>query len=309
MKGGETMTSSATTQNVVAAAVPKPRSRLHGILHYLKRNVNLAIGFSMLAILILFTLVGAFIVDLDDAYPGAVRAARPPSAEHLFGTDGQGRDLFTVAVAGTWVTLQIGFIAAGVGLTAGVLLGFISAYYGGTIDTIIRWAVDVFMTIPGFLILIVLAAMLGGKVSTVGTGLIISLFLWAGPARVVRAQVLSLRERQFVLMAKLSGLSNMEIIIEELIPNLLPFLGAQLVGSVMSAVYSSSGLAILGLGNLREPQLGTTLYWMQGQGALVRGLWWWVAVPVAFLCWAFVMLYLISSGLDELANPRLRRRA
>jgi peptide/nickel transport system permease protein len=303
------MTTSTTLREpAVTEALPRQHSRIIDALRYLKRNTNLSIGLSMFLILLLFTLVGAFIVDRDNAYPGAVRAAQPPSATYPFGTDGQGRDLLTVAVAGTWVTLQIGFIASGLGLTVGVLLGFISAYYGGWIDNLIRWLVDVFMTIPGFLILIVLAAMLAGKVTTIGTALIISIFLWAGPARVVRSQVLSLRERQFVLMAKLSGLSDMEIIVEELIPNLLPFLGAQLIGSVMSAVYSSSGMAILGLGNLREPQLGTTLYWMQGQGALVRGLWWWVAVPVVLLCWAFVMLYLISSGLDELANPRLRRR-
>ncbi|TFG70094.1 MAG: ABC transporter permease [Anaerolineales bacterium] len=292
-----------TTRNA-----PGRKSRLIEVLHYLKRNTNLAIGLSMLAILLLFTLIGSFVIDPDNAYPGSVRAARPPSLEFPFGTDGQGRDLLTVAVMGTWVTLQIGFIASGLGLSLGIFLGFVSAYYGGKVDLVIRWLVDVFMTIPGFLILIVLAAVLGGRVSTVGTGLIISIFLWAGSARVVRAQVLSLRERQFVLMAKLSGLTNMEIIIEELMPNLLPFLGAQLIGSVMSAVYQSSGLAILGLGNLREPQLGTTLYWMQSQGALVRGIWWWIAVPVFFLCWAFVMLYLISSGMDELANPRLRRR-
>lgn len=295
-------------QEQASRFMPPRRSRWTSVLHYLKRNNNLAIGLIMFVILLLFTLIGSFLIDPDNAYPGAVRAARPPSVEFPFGTDGQGRDLLTVAVMGTWVTLQIGFIASGLGLTVGVFLGFVSAYYGGKVDLIIRWLVDVFMTIPGFLILIVLASIVGGNVSTVGTGLIISIFLWAGPARVVRAQVLSLRERQFVLMAKLSGMTNLEIIIEELIPNLLPFLGAQLIGSVMSAVYQSSGLAILGLGNLREPQLGTTLYWMQGQGALVRGLWWWVLVPVGLLCWAFVMLFLISSGMDELANPRLRRR-
>ena len=149
----------------------------------------------MLLILLLFTLIGSFMIDPDNAYPGAVRAARPPSIEFPFGTDGQGRDLLTVAVMGTWVTLQIGFIASGLGLTLGILLGFISAYYGGNVDLVIRWLVDVFMTIPGFLILIVLAAVLGGRVSTLGTGLIRDLiFLWAGSARVVRAQVLSLRD-------------------------------------------------------------------------------------------------------------------
>ena len=289
-------------------AIQPRRTRLRSTLLYFKRNPNLAIGLFMLVALIAFTIVGLFRVDPADGYAGAVRASQPPSAKYAFGTDGQGRDMYTVAVLGTWVTLEIGFIAAAIGMGLGVFLGFTSAYFGGWIDSILRWVIDVFMTIPGFVILIVLAALVGGKVSTEGTGLIIALFLWAGPARVVRSQVLSLRERQFVQMAKLNGLNDMRIIFEELIPNLLPFLGAQLISAVMSAVYASSGLAILGLGNLREPQLGTTLYWMSGQGAVVRGMWWWVAVPVVLLCWLFVMLYLISSGMDELANPRLRRR-
>jgi peptide/nickel transport system permease protein len=285
------------------------RTRLQDALRYFSRNPNLSIGLVMLLVLVVFTLVGLIIIDPELGFAGAVRGSQAPSAKFIFGTDGQGRDLFTVAVLGTWVTLKIGFIAAFVGLGFGTLLGFVSAYFGGFVDNLLRWLIDVFMTIPGFLILIVLAALLGGRVSTEGTGLIISLFLWAGPARVIRSQVLSLRERQFVLMAKLSGLGDMRIIIEELMPNLLPFMGAQLVGAVMGAIYSSAGLSILGLGNLREPQLGTTLYFMSSQGAVVRGMWWWVAVPVVSLCWVFVMLFMISSGMDELANPRLRRRA
>jgi peptide/nickel transport system permease protein len=301
--------STASLSSPSAISARPGRTRLQGVLRYLARNPNLTIGLAMLLILIVFTLIGLTIIDPAQGYAGAVRGSQAPSAKYIFGTDGQGRDLFTTAVLGTWVTLKIGVIAAFVGLGFGTLLGFMSAYFGGMVDNILRWFIDVFMTIPGFLILIVLAALLGGKVSTEGTALIISLFLWAGPARVIRSQVLSLRERQFVSMAKLSGLGDMRIIIEELVPNLLPFMGAQLVSSVMGGIYSSAGLSILGLGNLREPQLGTTLYFMQTQGAVVRGMWWWVAVPVVTLCWVFVMLYMISSGLDELANPRLRRRA
>ena len=212
------------TSTVQPSTRPK-RTRLRRALLYFKRNPSLGIGLFMLIALIVFTIVGLFQVDPLKGYAGAVRGSQPPSAKYIFGTDGQGRDLYTVAVLGTWVTLEIGFIAAAVGMGLGVFLGFSSAYFGGWVDNILRWVIDVFMTIPGFLILIVLAALLGGRVSTEGTGLIIALFLWAGPARVVRSQVLSLRERQFVQMAKLNGLNDMRIIFEELFPNLLPFLG------------------------------------------------------------------------------------
>jgi peptide/nickel transport system permease protein len=128
------------------------------------------------------------------------------------------------------------------------------------------------------------------------------------PARSIRSQVLTLRERAFIRMAKLSGASDLEIIFKELMPNLLPFLGAGLVAAINGSVLASLGLEVLGLGPMREPTLGVTLYWLQYYGALVRGMWWWLATPISIMALLFVGLFLVSSGLDELANPRLRRR-
>ena len=118
-----------------------------------------------------------------------------------------------------------------------------------------------------------------------------------------------MRERGYVMMARLSGMGGLEIIFRELMPNLLPFLGASLVGSVRGAVFASIGLSALGLGPLREPTLGVTIYWVMQQNAFLRGLWWWGIMPVAIVILMLVMLFLISAGLDELANPRVRRTA
>jgi peptide/nickel transport system permease protein len=128
-----------------------------------------------------------------------------------------------------------------------------------------------------------------------------------GTTLVVRSQVLSMRERQYVAVAKLSGMSDLEIIFKELLPNLLPFLISQFVGQTSGALTSSFGLALLGLGPLREPLIGNTLYYANFHGALTIGWWWWVLWPVLVCILFFLAPTLINVGLDEVANPRVRR--
>jgi len=274
---------------------------------YLRRNKRLAAGIVILTFLLLFATVGRVIAPPERAYPLAVPPNKAPSLEYPFGTDSQGRDLLATIVMGTYLTVRIGFLAGVIGLSVGIFLGFIAAYYGGALDTIIRWVVDVLLTVPGLLILVVIAAMVGRTLKPTSLSLVLALLAWMGPTRTVRSQVLSLRERAFVRVAKLSGESNLEIIFRELFPNLLPYLGASLVGSVTGAIFASLGLEQLGLGAMREPTLGMTIYWVQYYGAFVRGLWWWILEPVAVIVLIFMGLFFLSAGLDEFANPRVRR--
>jgi peptide/nickel transport system permease protein len=277
-------------------------------LRYLRRNRQLAIGLSILLLFILFSVVGSFFVDDKAAYPLGAPASKAPSWEFPFGTDGQGRDLFAVAILGIWETLRIGFIAGLIGVGFGAFLGFTSAFFGGWYDVIVRWVVDVLLTVPGLLILVVIASSLGANSFTLtGMAFVIALTAWMGPARTIRAQVLTLRERSYVMMARINGMSNWGIIFRELVPNLLPYLGASLVGSVTGAIFASIGLAGLGLGPLREPTIGVTIYWAMSQNALLREMWWWLMMPIVIIMLMFIMLFLISAGLDELANPRVRR--
>ena len=300
-------------------------SRLTLFFRYLRRNKTLLFGLALLLVLVLFAFIGRFFVDVEaDPYPLAAPARVAPTLNYCprtdadcletepvaypFGTDSQGRDLFAVAVTGTWLTIQIALIAGIIGLFAGMFLGFTSAFYGGWYDAVIRWLVDVALTIPGLLVLVVLQSSFGEETITVTQmGLIISLLAWRGPARVIRAQVLSMRERPYVMMARLNGMSGMGIIFRELIPNLLPYLGASLVGALTGAIFASVGLSALGLGPLREPSLGVTLFWVMNQGAFLNGFWWWIAVPVVIIAIMFILLFMISIGLDELANPRTRK--
>ncbi len=297
--------------------------RIGLFMRYIRRNVTLGIGLGILVFLILFTVIGSFFVDAKvDPYPLAAPASVAPTLSYCkpiepdcadpvaypFGTDAQGRDMFAVAVTGTWMTIRIGLFAGIIGVVIGTFLGFTSAYYGGIYDGIVRWMVDVLLTIPGLLILVVIASSLGSKAITInGMALIIALISWRGAARVIRSQVLSMRERPYVMMARLNGTSSMGIIFKEMMPNLLPYLGATLVGAVTAAIFASMGLAALGLGPLREPTLGVTIYWVMNQSAFLRGLWWWGAVPIVIVALIFIMLFMISIGLDELANPRVRK--
>jgi peptide/nickel transport system permease protein len=274
---------------------------------YLRRNKRLAAGIFILLFLVLFATVGRLIAPPENAYPLAVPANRPPSWEHPFGTDSQGRDLLATAVMGTYLTARIGFVAGLIGLTAGTILGFIAAYYGGPLDVIIRWLVDVLLTVPGLLVLVVIAATLQKTLDSVSMSFILALLAWMGPTRSIRSQVLSMRERAFVRVARLSGMNNLEIIFKELMPNLLPFLGASLVGSVTGAIFASLGLEQLGLGPMREPTLGMTIFWVQYYGAFVRGMWWWILTPISVIVLLFMGLFFLSAGLDEFANPRVRR--
>ncbi len=282
---------------------------MKGILDYLKRNPALGIGVSLFVILLLFATVGRLFIDPNDAYAQTTSINQPPSREHLFGTEAQGRDLFTMMVVGTGKTLIIGAIAGAIGLGFGVVLGFVAGYVGGTLDTVITSIIDIYMTIPGFLILILVATTLKGvTLGVTSMGLIVALVSWPGPARAIRAQVLSMRERPFVMMAKLSGMKTFEIIMKELVPNLLPFLVMSLSQAVYGGIMASLGLEALGIGSRREPTMGMTLFYVQYYSGFLLGLWWWIIAPIVVIVMTLTSLVLTSIGLDEIANPRSRTK-
>lgn len=282
--------------------------RANSFVRYIRRNPLLAVGLVIFVALVLFSTVGSMFVDTVKApYPLAAPASLPPSWEYPFGTDAQGRDMLAVMIVGTRLSLKIGLLAGALGLAIGIVLGLISAFYGGWIDSVIRWVVDVMFTIPSFLVMVVIASLLQQYISVENMAFILAAFAWPGPTRGIRAQVLSLRERAFIQMARLSGMRGPEIIIRELTPNLAPFLLAGFVGALIGAVYGALGLELLGLGSQREPTLGMTFYWMQRYSALLRNLWWWWGIPIAIIILLILSLYFISFALDEWANPRSRR--
>ena len=296
----------STAPTVSPAAAPRV-SPVRDALRYLRRNVALIVGLALLGALAVFVGVGHLVVDTAKARPLSVPTLRPPSAQYPLGTDRQGRDLLAVMVAGTPLTLRIGFIAGLIGVGLGSILGFTAAYYRGTVDAVIRGVVDVGLTVPGLLVLIIIAVSIKEGLTVDQMAVVVASLAWLSPTRAIRAQVLSLRERGYVDVARLSGMSGPEIIVRELVPNLLPYLAATLVNAVSSAILASVFLEVLGLGPIDSPTLGMTLYWVNFNAALINGWWWWWAAPIGVILVVFLGLFFVTVGLDEVANPRLRR--
>ena len=279
------------------------------MLRYLRRNWSLAIGLIILLLLVAFTVIGFMMIDPKHAYPLAAPTKKPAelaiSVRHRLLRP---RPASPRWLSGMWQTALIGIIAGGIGTGVGVVLGFISAYFGGWIDSVIRSVCQILTPIPVLLIQVVVAGSLDKRDVTFFTmALIVAMLAWMGPTLVIRAQVLTMKERQFVSVAKLSGVSDLGIIFKEILPNLLPFIAAAFVGQVFAAVFASFYLAVLGLGPLREPLLGNIIWAAQGQGAFFNGWWWWPIEPAVAMILILGSLALINMGLDELANPRVRR--
>ncbi len=289
------------------AAMTGTGQRLRNISGYLRRNPKLLAGLALLAPLIAVAFIGPLVVDGSQAQPMSALPDVAPSWDYPLGTDSQGRDMSALMVAGVPLTLRIGLQAGALGLAIGIVLGFIAGYVGGIVDGIIRTAADIMLTIPGLLVLIVIAASVRGLVSVQMISLVVAALAWMWPTRAIRSQVLSMREQPYVEMAKLNGMNGPQIIIRELMPNLLPFLAASFVGAVAAAILATIGLEALGLGPQHEPTLGMTIYWAIYYSALLRGLWWWWAGPVIAIVLLFMALFMLSAGLDEIANPKMRR--
>ena len=290
------------------AAMPD-RTPMQAIAAYCQRNPNVVVGSTMILILILIGLIGPFFIDTKRADPLSALPGQPPSQQYVLGTDDQGRELLPVMIAGLPDTLRIGFLAGAIGLGLGIILGFTAGYLGGAVDTVIRVTVDTLLTLPGILILITVAASIKTFISINIMALVIASIAWRQPTRIIRAQVLTMRERAYVQVARRSGMNAFEIMLRELLPNLFPFLAASFVGAVYGAILFSIGLEALGLGPQNQPTLGMTVYWSIRFNAILRGMWWWWLPPIVLLVVLFFGLLLLTIGLDEIANPRLRRTA
>ena len=275
-------------------------------------NRKLLVGAAMVLFVVLLGLIGPFLWDTTLA-----RAASSPlnlspawleggSWAHPLGTESLGRDMLALIIESAPAALRVGLIAAGLGMLVAIILGFSAGFLGGWVDDVIRSLADATVTIPALAVLIVLAAFLR-NVSVESMALLLALFAWAGPTRLIRSQVLTLRERGYVRMARLSGLSTFDIMFKEMLPNMLPYVAASLVGNVSAAILAATSLEALGLGPTRIPTLGTTIFYAIKGSAVLRGMWWWWGLPILVLVIIFSGLFLIAIGLDEIANPRLKR--
>lgn len=280
-------------------------------------NSKLLIGFFIIGGILLMGILGRLFWDTNLAFTGSSPLNLPPPGfvnsrgqegtwEHPLGTENSGRDMLALMVVGAPNSFMVGVVAAGIGMSVGIVLGFSAGFIGGRVDDIIRLLSDVTITIPTLMVLIVIQALLP-QIELITMALLIAMFSWPGPTRLIRAQVLTMRESGYVQMAKVSGASTWSIMFREILPNLLPYLAASFIGNATGAILAAVGLETLGLGPQRVPTLGGTIYFAISGAALLRNMWWWWLLPTLLLAFMFIGLLLVNLGLDEIANPRLRQ--
>lgn len=281
------------------------------------RNPKLTWGACLLLGIVAIGILGRLFWNMDLVFTGSAPLKLPPIGfenlrgqpgvvDYPLGTDGAGRDLLALITIGAPNSLLVGLLASCIGMSIGIFLGFSAGFMGGRTDDTIRVLSDVMITIPPLLILVVFQASFG-DVSLTMMAVLIAAFMWQSPTRLIRAQVLSMRESGYVQMARLSGASTMHIMFREMMPNLVPYLFGSFIANVTTSIVTAVGLEVLGLGPQRIPTLGRTIYEAINSGALIQNLWWWWGLPTILLAVMFVGLLLINLGLDEVSNPRLRK--
>src|SRR6516225_9195555 len=284
------------------------KDRVSSIFRAILSNPKIAFGISVVTFFVLIAIAAPILTPYD---PNAsiVKGSLPPSWAHIFGTTGLGQDIFAQIVYGARVTLLVAFIAAIGSTILQVVMGLSSAYYGGMIDEVLSLIINVFLVLPGLPLTIVLASLAsasGANQNEYVIALVLMFTSWSYGARVLRAQTLSLKEREFVAAARASGESSLLIIFAEILPNEVSLIASTFIGTFVYAVGAEVALEFLGLGNTSRASWGVILYWAQNNGALIVGKWW-QFVPaglcIALLCAA---LTFINFGMDELSNPRLR---
>ncbi len=285
---------------VVARATQLKRS-------FSSQNTKVKVGIVLTLIFVAVAIFGPLLAPYDPSVQSAAQGASvaAPSLNHLFGTDQLGRDIFSQVLIGTRTTLLLGILTGLIATTLSVLVGVTSAYIGGLGDELLSLLSNIFLVFPAlpFLIVVLGAFPKSGEITTI---LLLAFLGWPWGARVIRAQTLSLRNRDFITAARESGESNFRIIIFELLPNELSLIAASFVGTVLYAIGASVGLDFLGVGNTTIWSLGTILYWAQNGNALQLGAWWWFAIPGVIIALIGTGLVLLNFGLDEIGNPRLR---
>jgi peptide/nickel transport system permease protein len=275
-------------------------------LRLLLGNPKSRFGLIVIAIMILVGLFAPLIATHDPSAYSLFDAKQSPSLDHFFGTTDQGNDIFSQVVWGTRTSLFLGAAAAVIATALAATLGVLGAYSGGWVDDLVNFTTNVFLVIPTIPLLVVVSAYLKSRGST-SMILILAFTLWAFEARVLRAQALSLRNRDFILAAKVAGESTWRIIFLELMPNMISRIAAAFVLVFYVSILTEAGLEFLGLGNMSSSSWGVTLYWAQVNSSVLQGEWWTFLFPGLALALTVAALVFILAGLDEVSNPRLRQ--
>ena len=275
------------------------------VLRDLFRDYRFTVSFTIVSLLVLFAILSFFApydVTLWNTFPRDL----PPSNENWLGTDSRGIDIFWTAALAVRNSLTVALIAGIVSRMITVPVAMLSGYNGGLTDRILMFISDSFLVIPLFMIIILLAVMLRDLMNLFTLGLLLACFGWAWDARVIRSEILSLREQGFTQTAILSGTGTLKLVLKEYMPFVTPLVFATLINVMSWAIGLEITLAIIGLTNLDIPTLGTMIFWALSYQALLLGYWWWLLTPVVLSIFLFIALYWLSVSISEYLDPRSR---
>lgn len=280
---------------------------LRAIWRHLRRSPMGLIGLAMLLVVLGMAIFAPWLAPYDPSAPVRARIDTifaPPSPEHPLGTDDGGKDVLSAFIYGARVSLIVGFVSSLITVTIGGAVGMLAGFYGGRIGTLLMRFTDIFLVIPDLPLYVVLVALLGPSLWNII--LAIALLSWTGTARLVYAQTLSVKERQFVTRARALGASNLYVIRRHIFPQVLPLILAQNALVISVAILSESGLAFLGLGDPRQVSWGTMLNFAFGRGAVSVGAWWAILPPGLGIVWVVLAWTLLGYVIEEAVNPRLK---
>lgn len=294
------MTTVAKDSGAVAPAAAKKNEALYFAL----RNKKLRIGLGVIVAFVVLTLVGPLLTANEPlAYAGP--GGQPPSSEFWFGTTSFGQDVFSQFVHGLAATFIVGILGGGLGTLIGVVVGFVAGYKGGVVDELLNMLTNIVLVIPTLAVLLIIAAYLDVR-SILTESLFIGIFAWPWAARAIRAQTFSLRSRDFVDLARLSGMGPLKIIFREIAPNMMSYLFMTFILQFGGAILTAATLDFIGLGPTKGISLGLMMNNALLWSALHLGMWWWFIPPGLAIMAVVGALYVMNVGLDEVFNPKLR---
>jgi peptide/nickel transport system permease protein len=268
---------------------------------------SLSFRFGAIILLFVLILVGlSFFSPYEPDDRRAVPRNRAPSQEYIMGTTSNGQDVFWMLTFAIRNTLIVAGIAVLIGRSIGVMLGMISGYIGGTVDRVLSSIVDSFIVIPRLPLLILIAFILRGQMTMLTLALLIGILDWAYPSKRYRAQILTLREREFTQTAVFAGMSTWKIVLQEHLPFIIPFLLADVVSGFLFAIGLEVTLSVLGLSDLDTQSIGTMIYWGNYYQSLLSKRFWVLAAPIAASIVVVVGFYMVSSGFTVYLDPRTR---
>lgn len=271
------------------------------------RNRLGVVGLVMLSLAILTAIFAPWIAPYDPEAPARVTIDdiyAPPSAAHWLGTDDGGKDVFSAFVFGSRVSLIVGFAASIISMIIGGVVGLVAGFYGGRIGNFLMRLTDIFLVIPDLPLMIVIVAIVGPSLWNII--FVIGILGWTGTARIVRAQALSLKERQFVTRARAIGAGNFHILRRHILPLVLPLMVANTVLVISLSILSESTLSFLGLGDPTTLSWGGMLNFAFTRGAISAGSWWALVAPGLGIVWVVLACTLVGNTLEEAFNPRLQ---